>query len=159
MRPPPPPDHTQTYELRASDRSLLVMPLFHVHGLMAGLLSPLVAGAAVILPAAGRFSAGTFWGDAVQHGATYYTGAGRGRAGRGQAVPVASFSLHPWRAFQRVAACPSTPPASRLMPAPSTLCPPPHIPCCSRAHHAPDPAVPRGAGLPRRRAAAPALHP
>lgn len=25
-----------TYELQPSDRSLLVMPLFHVHGLMAG---------------------------------------------------------------------------------------------------------------------------
>ena len=26
----------ETYELQAADRSLLVMPLFHVHGLMAG---------------------------------------------------------------------------------------------------------------------------
>lgn len=48
--------------------SLQVMPLFHVHGLMAGLLAPLAAGAAVILPAAGRFSAGTFWKDAVRPG-------------------------------------------------------------------------------------------
>ena len=54
-------------------RSLLVMPLFHVHGLMAGLLGPLAAHAAVILPAAGGFSARTFWQDAVQHGATFYT--------------------------------------------------------------------------------------
>ena len=28
-----------TYELRPKDRSLLVMPLFHVHGLMAGALA------------------------------------------------------------------------------------------------------------------------
>ena len=28
-----------TYELQPSDRSLLVMPLFHVHGLMAGALA------------------------------------------------------------------------------------------------------------------------
>ena len=28
----------QTYEFVPEDRSLLVMPLFHVHGLMAGLL-------------------------------------------------------------------------------------------------------------------------
>ena len=49
------------------------MPLFHVHGLMAGLLAPLAAGAAVILPAAGRFSAQTFWGDAVKYRATFYT--------------------------------------------------------------------------------------
>ena len=74
----------QTYEFVPEDRSLLVMPLFHVHGLMAGLLSPLAAGAAVILPAAGRFSAGTFWQDAVQHGATFYTGwAGAGQGGTG----------------------------------------------------------------------------
>ncbi|KAL4431652.1 hypothetical protein ABPG77_001494 [Micractinium sp. CCAP 211/92] len=63
----------QTYEFTPEDRSLLVMPLFHVHGLMAGLLSPLAAGAAVILPAAGRFAASTFWQDAVEHGATFYT--------------------------------------------------------------------------------------
>ena len=54
-------------------RSLLVMPLFHVHGLMAGLLAPLAAGAAVILPAAGGFSARSFWQDAVKHQATFYT--------------------------------------------------------------------------------------
>ena len=54
-------------------RSLLVMPLFHVHGLMAGLLAPLAAGASVILPAAGRFSAQTFWADAVKYQATFYT--------------------------------------------------------------------------------------
>lgn len=35
----------QTYEFTPADRSLLVMPLFHVHGLMAGFLSPLAAGA------------------------------------------------------------------------------------------------------------------
>ncbi|BDA45528.1 probable 2-hydroxyacyl-CoA lyase at C-terminar half [Coccomyxa sp. Obi] len=62
-----------TYELTPHDRSLLVMPLFHVHGLMAGLLAPLLAGSAVILPAGGKFSAGTFWNDAVEFGATFYT--------------------------------------------------------------------------------------
>ena len=65
-----------------ADRSLLVMPLFHVHGLMAGLLSPLAAGAAVVMPAAGRFAASTFWQDAVQYGATFYTGVGGGGAVR-----------------------------------------------------------------------------
>ena len=40
----------QTYEFVPSDRSYLVMPLFHVHGLMAALLSPLASGSAVILP-------------------------------------------------------------------------------------------------------------
>ncbi|EIE20280.1 acetyl-CoA synthetase-like protein [Coccomyxa subellipsoidea C-169] len=62
-----------TYELTPSDRSLLVMPLFHVHGLMAGLLAPFLAGSAIILPVGGRFSAGTFWRDAIEFGATFYT--------------------------------------------------------------------------------------
>ena len=47
-----------------------------------GLLAPLAAGAAVILPAAGRFAASTFWADAVEHGATFYTG-GWGESGWG----------------------------------------------------------------------------
>eukprot|EP00884_Botryococcus_braunii_P001865 jgi/Botrbrau1/1167/Bobra.0162s0055.1 len=63
----------QTYELTPADRSLLVMPLFHVHGLMAGLLAPLAAGASVIIPEEGRFSASTFWRDAVAFQATFYT--------------------------------------------------------------------------------------
>ncbi|KAK9838743.1 hypothetical protein WJX74_002449 [Apatococcus lobatus] len=62
-----------TYEMQPSDRSLLVMPLFHVHGLMAGCLVPLAAGGSVILPAEGRFAASTFWRDAVQHQATFFT--------------------------------------------------------------------------------------
>ena len=62
-----------TYELSPSDRSYLVMPLFHVHGLMAGLLSPLASGAAVILPKEGKFAAGVFWKDCCEHGATFFT--------------------------------------------------------------------------------------
>lgn len=62
-----------TYEFTPEDVSLLVMPLFHVHGLMAGLMAPLSAGASVVLPAAGRFSAGTFWADASAYKVTFYT--------------------------------------------------------------------------------------
>lgn len=62
-----------TYELGPEDKSLVVMPLFHVHGLMAGLLAPLAAGGTAIIPAGGKFSAGTHWRDAVEHKATYYT--------------------------------------------------------------------------------------
>ena len=35
-------------QLTADDRSLNVMPLFHIHGIMAGMLAPLSAGGAVI---------------------------------------------------------------------------------------------------------------
>jgi acyl-CoA synthetase (AMP-forming)/AMP-acid ligase II/thioesterase domain-containing protein len=37
----------RTLKLSAEDRGLCVMPLFHIHGLVAGLLAPLLAGSAV----------------------------------------------------------------------------------------------------------------
>ncbi|KAK4744937.1 hypothetical protein SAY87_011249 [Trapa incisa] len=61
------------YKLTETDSTVIVLPLFHVHGLMAGLLSSLCAGASVVLPAAGRFSASTFWADMNGYGATWYT--------------------------------------------------------------------------------------
>ncbi|XP_071710416.1 oxalate--CoA ligase-like isoform X1 [Rutidosis leptorrhynchoides] len=61
------------YKLTESDSTVIVLPLFHVHGLLAGLLSSLGAGAAVTLPAAGRFSATTFWPDMIKYNATWYT--------------------------------------------------------------------------------------
>ena len=44
--------------------SLCVMPLFHVHGLVASALSALHAGGTVVAPR--RFSASAFWSDAVR---------------------------------------------------------------------------------------------
>lgn len=61
------------YKITESDSTVIVLPLFHVHGLMAGLLSSLGAGGAVTLPAAGRFSASTFWSDMNKYNATWYT--------------------------------------------------------------------------------------
>lgn len=61
------------YKLSENDATVIVLPLFHVHGLLAGLLSSLVAGGAVTLPAAGRFSASTFWSDMKKYNATWYT--------------------------------------------------------------------------------------
>ncbi|RKF56231.1 putative peroxisomal-coenzyme A synthetase [Golovinomyces cichoracearum] len=60
-----------TYALSTQDRSMLVMPLFHVHGLLAGLLAPLYAGGSVIIPR--KFSATKFWFDFTAHGANWYT--------------------------------------------------------------------------------------
>ncbi|KAK6155713.1 hypothetical protein DH2020_009961 [Rehmannia glutinosa] len=59
------------YKITESDSTVIVLPLFHVHGLLAGLLSSLGAGAAVALPAAGRFSASTFWSDMIKYNATW----------------------------------------------------------------------------------------
>eukprot|EP00871_Galdieria_phlegrea_P003806 jgi/Galph1/4426/GphlegSOOS_G3083.1 len=64
---------SNTYELCDTDVTLLVMPLFHVHGLMAALLSTLATGGEVWIPPEGRFSASTFWKYCVQHQVTWYT--------------------------------------------------------------------------------------
>ena len=50
------------YSLTRADVSHCVMPLFHVHGIVASTLAPLSTGGSVIAPR--RFSAGAFWGTA-----------------------------------------------------------------------------------------------
>jgi len=60
-----------TYQLTPKDRTMLVMPLFHVHGLLAGFLAPLLSGGSVIVPA--KFSASDFWKDFQEHKANWYT--------------------------------------------------------------------------------------
>jgi acyl-CoA synthetase (AMP-forming)/AMP-acid ligase II len=50
---------------------MLVMPLFHVHGLLAGFLAPLLSGGSVIVPP--KFSASQFWEDFITHEANWYT--------------------------------------------------------------------------------------
>ncbi|KAI4245057.1 MAG: hypothetical protein L6R40_002656 [Gallowayella cf. fulva] len=60
-----------TYQLSPEDRTYLVMPLFHVHGLLAGFLAPLHSGGSVICPL--RFSASEFWADFSDYQANWYT--------------------------------------------------------------------------------------
>lgn len=62
-----------TYQLVPSDAVLLVMPLFHVHGLMAALNTTLATGGCVILPPQIKFSASKFWHNAVVGKATWVT--------------------------------------------------------------------------------------
>jgi len=50
---------------------MLVMPLSHVHGLLAGFLAPLLSGGSVIVPL--KFSAGEFWDTFISHKANWYT--------------------------------------------------------------------------------------
>ncbi len=59
------------YSLTPADRSLIVMPLFHVHGLIGASLSTLASGGAVIVPP--RFSASEFWELVREHRATWYS--------------------------------------------------------------------------------------
>ncbi|KAA6410713.1 MAG: Acetyl- synthetase [Lasallia pustulata] len=60
-----------TYQLTADDRTLLVMPLFHVHGLLAGFLAPLLSGGSDIVPQ--KFSASEFWDHFITYKANWYT--------------------------------------------------------------------------------------
>eukprot|EP01134_Creolimax_fragrantissima_P000096 CFRG0096T1 len=61
------------YKLTENDCGYLVMPLFHVHGLMCGLLSPLSVGGSVAIPKNGSFSASAFWSDIVTSCCNWYT--------------------------------------------------------------------------------------
>jgi oxalate---CoA ligase len=63
-----------TYQLTPEDATLLVMPLFHGHGLIAGLLATLASGGAAFMPGGGRFHAGRFWPEMAGAQATWYTG-------------------------------------------------------------------------------------
>jgi oxalate---CoA ligase len=60
-----------TYELTPKDRTMLVMPLFHVHGLLAGFLAPLASRGSVVVPP--KFSASDFWSHFNTHKANWYT--------------------------------------------------------------------------------------
>ena len=60
----------RTYELDGEDVTMCVMPLFHVHGLVATVLATLSTGGVVVLP---RFRPSAFWAEAGRYGATWYT--------------------------------------------------------------------------------------
>ena len=60
----------RTYQLTGDDVTMCVMPLFHVHGLVATVLATLSTGGTVVLP---RFRPSAFWGEAARYGVTWYT--------------------------------------------------------------------------------------
>jgi acyl-CoA synthetase (AMP-forming)/AMP-acid ligase II len=60
-----------TYNLTADDVSLCVMPLFHVHGLVASMLSTLATGGTVVVPP--KFNPLSFWRTARDHNVTWYS--------------------------------------------------------------------------------------
>jgi acyl-CoA synthetase (AMP-forming)/AMP-acid ligase II len=61
----------QTLALTPSDRSLVIMPLFHIHGLIGALLSSMYAGASVHCPPG--FNALKFFGWLDEAKATWYS--------------------------------------------------------------------------------------
>jgi acyl-CoA synthetase (AMP-forming)/AMP-acid ligase II len=61
----------RTYQLSPKDCTLIVMPLFHVHGLIASLLSTLLSGGACVVPP--KFSASAFWSLVQEFGVNWYS--------------------------------------------------------------------------------------
>lgn len=60
-----------TYQLGPEDVSLCVMPLFHVHGLVASALATFLSGGTVVVPA--RFNPLSFWRTVRDHRVTWYS--------------------------------------------------------------------------------------
>jgi acyl-CoA synthetase (AMP-forming)/AMP-acid ligase II len=60
-----------SYALDRTDVSMCVMPLFHVHGLVASALATLATGGTLVVPP--RFSASSFWDDVRVSRATWYS--------------------------------------------------------------------------------------
>ena len=62
---------SETYQLTSEDVSLCVMPLFHVHGLVASTLATLSTGGTVVVPP--KFNPLSFWSTVRDHRATWYS--------------------------------------------------------------------------------------
>lgn len=60
-----------TYRLGPEDVSLVAMPLFHVHGLVASTLSTLASGGTVVVPP--KFNPLSFWRTVRDYHATWYS--------------------------------------------------------------------------------------
>jgi oxalate---CoA ligase len=59
------------YALSESDVAMCVMPLFHVHGLVASTLATLSTGGTIVVPL--KFNPLSFWRIARDHGVTWYS--------------------------------------------------------------------------------------
>lgn len=57
--------------LTSADRSLLVLPLFHVNGIVVGTLAPLIVGGSTVI--AGRFNPTTFFDHVERSRPTYFS--------------------------------------------------------------------------------------
>jgi acyl-CoA synthetase (AMP-forming)/AMP-acid ligase II len=60
------------YTLSEDDVSLCVMPLFHIHGLMASMTATLLSGGTLVVPS--KFNALAFWRTIREHRVTWYSG-------------------------------------------------------------------------------------
>ncbi len=62
----------KTIKLSRKDKNIILMPSFHIHGIVASILAPLVSGGKIVdLP---KFNALTFFKSLEQHSPTWFTG-------------------------------------------------------------------------------------
>jgi acyl-CoA synthetase (AMP-forming)/AMP-acid ligase II len=61
-----------TYALCEEDVALCIMPLFHIHGLIASTMATLLSGGTVVVPT--KFNALSFWRTVREHRVTWYSG-------------------------------------------------------------------------------------
>jgi acyl-CoA synthetase (AMP-forming)/AMP-acid ligase II len=61
----------RTYALTGGDVTMCVMPLFHVHGLVASTLATLATGGTIVVPT--KFNPLSFWRVAREYGMTWYS--------------------------------------------------------------------------------------
>ena len=62
---------TESYQLTSEDITLCVMPLFHVHGIVASLLTTIGTGGTVVIPS--RFDAIKFWEISKNYKISWFT--------------------------------------------------------------------------------------
>lgn len=62
----------QSYDLGHSDRGYLIQVLFHIHGIVAGLLAPLASGGSVVVP--DRFDGNVAWQEFAASGCSWLSG-------------------------------------------------------------------------------------
>ncbi|TPX37598.1 hypothetical protein SmJEL517_g00655 [Synchytrium microbalum] len=62
---------SNTYSLAPTDITYIVMPLFHVHGLLGALFSTLFSGGSAVVPP--KFSVTSFWQEFLDHDSTWYS--------------------------------------------------------------------------------------
>ena len=98
----------RSYDLSSADVSLCVMPLFHVHGLVASTLATLATGGTVVVPAQVQPAVVLARRQGRQRDLVFGradaapTAAGARRSGRAEAARRGEAALHPL--LQRVAA-------------------------------------------------------
>jgi acyl-CoA synthetase (AMP-forming)/AMP-acid ligase II/acyl carrier protein len=64
----------ETYDLSSKDRTYLLQVLFHIHGIIAALLAPLITGGSIVIPMGGKLNASCAWSDFTNQKCNWVTG-------------------------------------------------------------------------------------